>query len=408
MTRTDLLGEALRALEAHRLRASLSSIGIVFGVATIVAALAIGDGARREAFDEIGSLGIHNVFVRAVPPAETAPTGVPPAPRLTAADARAVGALPGVAAVSGMRSARTSVSNGSRHLPATLAGVMPAWQDIAQPQIAAGRWLVGRDVASARRVVVLGAALARHLFGDNDPIGQRVLAGGVWFQIVGVLAPGSAAHAKPSPIARLDRDTAAFAPMTAMDLPLGEGDRTTRVEEIAILADAPASVERVASAVDALMRRRHGTAGGWELVVPRELLNARLRAERVFSAVLVGIGALALLISGIGIMNIMLASVAERTQEIGVRRAFGARASEVIAQFAVEATLLSVGGGLVGIPLGVILASLVALLAGWPVAISAGSVILAFSVAVIVGLSFGVYPARMAARIQPIDALRAP
>jgi putative ABC transport system permease protein len=257
-------------------------------------------------------------------------------------------------------------------------------------------------------VTVLGASLARRLFGDNDPIGQRVLAGGTWFKVVGVLAAADGAQAKPSPIARFDRDTAAIVPLTAMDLPLGQGDRTTLVEEIAIRADAPGNVDRLSSAVDAFMRRRHAGPGIWELVVPRELLNARMRAERVFSAVLIGIGALALLISGIGIMNIMLASVAERTQEIGVRRAFGARATEVIAQFAVEATLLSVGGGLVGIPTGVVLASLVAVFAGWPIAISASSVLLAFSVAVIVGLSFGVYPARIAARIQPIDALRAP
>lgn len=407
MTRTDLVGEALHALAAHRLRASLSTIGIVFGVATVVAALAIGDGARREAFDEIGSLGINNVFIRATHPSDAAAKKGPPAPELTTDDARALDMLPGVVAMSGVRSARTEVSNGGRRQTTSLAGVMPAWIRIAEPKIASGRWLVDRDVAAARRVMVLGAGLAHQLFGDNDAIGQRVFAGGVWYQVVGVFEAEAARRAKATPIARIDRETAALVPLTAMDLPLGDGDRISRIEEIDLLASAPEAVARLSAAADALMRRRHPAHDAWELVVPKELLEARVRAERVFTAVLMGVGGLALLISGIGIMNIMLASVAERTQEIGVRRAFGARAAEVIAQFAVEATLLSVGGGAVGIPTGVLLASIVAAFAGWPVAISAGSIALAFTVAVIVGLSFGVYPARVAARIQPIDALRA-
>ncbi len=405
MKPVDLVGEAFRALAAHRLRASLSAIGIVFGVATVVAAFAIGDGARREAFDEIGALGINNVFVRSIPQAKTGPRKEPNAPELTLDDARAIATLPAVAAVSGVRTARTEVRSGGRQRAATVAGVERAWARIAEPHVASGRWLVDTDLSDARRVAILGADLARRLFGDGDPVGQRVFAGGEWFHVVGVLAPLSA---KPSPIARVDLETSALVPLTAMDLRLGGGDTVGQVEEIAIASDGPASVAGVVTATEAMMRRRHRRPGTWELVVPRELLDARLRAERVFNAVLMGVGGLALLISGIGIMNIMLASVAERTQEIGVRRAFGARATEIIAQFAVEAALLSVGGGLVGIPTGVALAALVAMFAGWPVAISSLSVLLALGIAVAVGLSFGVYPARVAARIQPVDALRAP
>ncbi|MCC7416375.1 MAG: ABC transporter permease [Acidobacteria bacterium] len=407
MTRADLFGEAVRALDAHRLRASLSSIGIVFGVATIVAALAVADGARREAIDEIGALGIANVFVRAVRPADAPGDRTPAAPELTTADAGALRALPAVGATSSLRATRTEIANGGRHEAATLAGVEPGWQQIAEPQVAAGRWLVDADLAAARRAMVLGHGLARHLFGDSAPIGRRVQAGGNWWVVVGVLAPSVQASGRPSPVAALNRDEAAMVPLTAMDLSLGNGDRITRVSEIALASAPPEGVAQLAAAAGALMRRRHPD-GGWELVVPRELLQARMRAERVFAGMLIGIGGLALFISGIGIMNIMLASVAERTQEIGVRRAFGARASEVVAQFAIEATLLAVGGGIVGVPTGVLLAALIAALAGWPIAVSAASVLLALGVAVGVGLLFGVYPARAAARIQPIDALRAP
>ena len=160
--------------------------------------------------------------------------------------------------------------------------------------------------------------------------------------------------------------------------------------------------------IGAIAARRHRVAPpAYEIVVPRELLKARLRAQRTFNAVLIAIGALALLISGIGIMNIMLASVAERTQEIGVRRAFGARRSEVIIQFGIEAALLCMVGGAAGVPLGAVLSGIVALTAGWPVSLSLGAIGLALALATGVGLTFGLYPAMVAANVHPIDALRA-
>ena len=408
MNRVDLVGEAVRALAAHRLRASLSALGIVCGVATVVAALAIGEGARREAFEDIGSLGINNVFIRAAHPAPGAARKAPAAPELTVGDARAIASLPDVEAVSGVRTTLTEVSNGSRHQMSVMAGVTSAWARIGEPRLAAGRLLTDRDITDARRVLVMGAGIAIALFGHDDPIGRHVRAAGDWYLVVGTLGAPGGGRGKPRAVARLDLDASVLVPLTAMDLRLGDGDDGRRLEEVAVATRGPGAVAHVAAAIDARLRRRHDTRADWEIVVPRELLDARLRAERVFNAVLIGIGGLALFISGIGIMNIMLASVAERTQEIGVRRAFGARATDVTAQFAVEASLLALGGGIVGVPAGVALASLVALLAGWPVTISATSVCLALAVATSVGLSFGVYPARVAARIQPIDALRAP
>ena len=413
MTLTDVLAQARHALVAHRLRAALSSIGIVFGIATVVAALAIGEGTRRAAFDEIASLGIDNLFVRAIRAEPSKDTRrLSPAPDLTLDDERAVARmLIRARSVAALRTARGEVRADTRYIETLVVGATVSWQDIVEAVIARGRWLTERDEDAKSRVAVVGAGLARTLFGSGDPVGRHVLAHGNWYQVIGVLrdrvqSPSSSSARQP--IQAIHVDTALIVPISALDVRLGEGDRPDRIEQIAIRVSSADEVERASVAAASVLARRHVGPLTYELVVPREILRARLRAQRTFDGVLLAIGGLALLISGIGIMNIMLASVAERTHEIGVRRAFGARRREVIAQFAAEAALLCVAGGVVGVPVGVVLSALVAVLAGWPVSISAGAIGLALLLATVVGLIFGVYPARLASQIQPVDALRAP
>ena len=401
MSLRDLAAEAVASLKGHRLRTALSAIGIVFGIATVVTALAIGEGARRSALAEIGVLGLDNVFVRSS--AGTAAA----APALSLGEARVIAAsVDGVVAAAGSRTVQTEMTAASRHAPAALVGVSPAWRVVFDLDLADGRWLVDGDDRAGRRVAVIGAELARALFGAADPIGERVSAGGAWYAIVGRLRDRSAAAGR-SAIPRVDTGRALIVPLSAMDVSLGAGDTVDRVQEIAIRLTGAAAVERAAGLLPRLLARRRLDAGRYELIVPRELLRARLRAQRTFDTVLLAIGALALAISGIGIMNIMLASVAERTQEIGVRRAFGARRAEILAQFALESAVLCTAGGLAGVPLGAALSGIVALAAGWPVSVSIPSVVLAVALACVVGVAFGVYPARVAASIQPIDALRA-
>jgi len=406
MTSSDLLTQAAQGLALHRLRTTLSATGIVFGVATVVAALAVGEGARREATEQIAALGINNVFARATGKGTAKAQG---APELTLEDAAALrDSVPGIVAVSAVRSIRTTITAPPIRREVVLAGVNVEWALVASAEVASGRWLTPNDLAERRRVVVLGYELARELFGDEMPIGRRVSMAGDWFEVAGVLSGQSVRSQSPAAAQRFDPNQIAAVPLAAMDARLGAGDALDRVEEIGLRAMAPDRVQAAAAAAAAILSRRHRGDADYEIVVPRELLRARLRALSTFNAVLMSIGALALLIGGIGIMNIMLASVAERTAEIGVRRAFGATRRIVVAQFALEAALLCVGGGSAGVAVGAMLAKAIAVLAGWPVSISAAGVAAALTMAASVGLAFGIYPAHMAGSVAPAEALRAP
>jgi putative ABC transport system permease protein len=401
----DLAAEAIGAIGAHRLRTSLSSLGVVVGVATVIVGLAIGDGARRQALAETEVLGANNVYVQAEAPAERTDPRLPrPAPILRTDDADALAvALAGLDGVVAVRAAVATVTGSRAEAQADVLGVTPGWRESAGVRIARGRWLQRADVAGRARVAVLSPALANRLF-DGDPLGRHLLVAGAWYRVVGVLESGG--PERRDPVQQLDTHARVLVPLPAMDVRLGEGDADTRLSEIALRVTSAADVTAAARAAEALLARRHPD-GGWRLLVPRALLAARLRARRTFDAVLLAIGGLALAISGIGIMNIMLANVAERTHEIGVRRAFGATARTIVAQFALEAALLCAGGGALGVPLGAAVAAAIAALGGWPIAIAPASIALALALAAAVGLLFGIYPARLAARLDPAVALRA-
>jgi putative ABC transport system permease protein len=416
VTIRDLFFEALDSLAAHRLRALLSVVGIVTGVATIIAALAITGGARRQAQTEIGALGIDNLIIRAVRDAGPWVGGGQGqrrkalTPVLTIADVEALrarflrpSALPSPA-VSALRSVSDTASVSDRMVEVTVAGVTPEWRDTAGLTVSEGRWIDADDLRA--RTVVLNLSVARVLFGDRSPIGQRIMAAGEWRTIVGVLSSGADRDVH-SALQTLDPDRTLFVPLGSLDLSLGAGDSGDAVDEIVVRLSAGTDVARGAPAVSALLAARHpDDKAAYEVIVPQELLRTRLRAERSFHLLLFSIGGLALVISGVGIMNMMVASVTERAAEIGVRRAFGARRSAVIRQFATEAALISAAGGIVGIPLGTAAVVVVAQIAGWPVALSAASVIGSLGLALSVGLAAGVYPAHLAATLSPTDALR--
>jgi len=407
MTAAELFDQARQGLETHRLRATLSLLGIVVGIGTVVASLAVGEGARRAAMQDIAALGIDNVFARAVASADN-PKARASAPELTQGDAAAIqSGIAGVEGVAVTRFTRAEVVATSRTAAAGVAGVSTGWFRLANVGCARGRCLAEEDERASRRVAVLGPAVARSLAPGRDPIGLSMTVNGEVLKVVGILQ-ATERRASAAALQAFSPDDAVLVPISVMDARLGEGDAMDRVSEIAVHVAQGFDVSAVSAGVEGLLRRRHPGAGDrYELVVPRELLRARLRAERTFDVVLFATGLIALIIAGVGIMNVMLASVTERKLEIGVRVAVGARRADVVAQFTLEAGLLCLAGGLIGVPLGGAFSWGVSLFAGWPVAISLGGVGLALVLAAAIGLAFGSYPAYLAASADPIDALRA-
>ena len=395
MTARALIELSRAGLVAHRLRSALSILGIVAGVATVITAFAIGEGAKRQAMADIGSLGIRNVYVMPVHK-DGASRAIP------LVVARALDGVPEVTAVTAVRQAVAEVAAPAHVAKVPVVGVAPSALDIMNLRIARGRWLIPGDVRLQRRVAVLGADAAVALFGRTPSVGTTVEIHGAPFIVIGLLSSASR-----SPSGRFDPAGSVFVPLDVMPVKVSAADRGDSASAVIVQAREGADVERVARDIRARLARTAIGSDEAELVVPRALLAARLRSQRASRALLFAVGALALFISGVGIMNIMLASVSERTAEIGVRRAFGARRRDILRQFAAESVVLCSAGGLAGVPLGLCVSAVVAGLAAWPVAVSVTSLVTSVGMAVVTGVAFGLYPAHRAASITPVEAIRA-
>jgi putative ABC transport system permease protein len=408
---------AAKSLWRHRLRSFLTMLGIIFGVGSVVAMLAVGEGESQEAQERFGRLGVRNLIVRSVKPPE--PTAASTTRSwvidygLTQKDIRAVReTVPHVARVTARRDFPTRLWNGGRSLMGLLIGVEPNYRDIANVVVARGRFLEEGDDSN---VCVLGSSVAETLFVGEDPLAGTVRVASDYYRVVGVLekrgtAPASGAGASG------DEDTAAFVPIDAHVSRIGSllasggsGQMTReRVEVHQMIAEAETAedVPATASALRALLEHRHGKRDDVRVTVPLELLEEAARTKRNSAIVLGSIAAISLLVGGIGIMNIMLASVTERTREIGIRRALGARRQDIVRQFLAETVLLSGSGGAIGCLLGVLLPYLITEFFGMKTEVVPSFVVLALSVSAAVGVVFGLYPASRAAGLDPVEALR--
>jgi putative ABC transport system permease protein len=384
-------------------------LGIVFGVGAVIAMLAIGAGAEREALAMIERLGVHNVLVRAkqlddeeLREIREKSLGV------SLRDAAALSdAVPGVVAVSPRLEVEAwkILADGSR-ARGEVWGVSHRQAALSGLAVAEGRFLDPLDETTHAQVCVLGAGLRRDLFGQEPALGRTVKVNDLWLEVVGVLGPGGASAESFQGVHVGSPDRELYLPVTTAQRKLERDALASPLDELVVQLAPGTDPAEAGAMVAALVERLHGGAEDWELVVPEALLAQSRRTQRLFDLVMGCIAGISLLVGGIGIMNIMLASVLERTREIGVRRAVGARRRDLLQQFLVESFALSAAGGLVGVLTGVAIARAVALFAGWTTTVTAVSVLLASGVAVAVGLASGVYPAMRAASLDPIEALR--
>jgi putative ABC transport system permease protein len=390
---------ATRSLLVHKLRSFLSILGVIFGVAAVVAMSSVGEGARREALEQVGALGVDTLSVRRPPSADARPV----LDALTLREAESIATVvPDTRAVAPVREATLAADTRARRLDVTVLGTTAAYEAAAQLTLARGRFLTALDVRDRKRTAVLGADVARSLVPLSDAIGETIRLGGDWYDVVGVLEPRGTRRSKGGPIRARDVNQVVFVPLSSLDR--GVSGRPDGVDEIVIrMAEGRAGTE-AAALVRSVVTRSSGTAV--DVFVPREILRQRERTQRIFNVVTGAVAGIGLIVGGIGIMNIMLASVAERTGEVGIRRALGATQTDVAAHFLAESTLLTTTGGLAGVVVGLAGSALIQRFAGWTTASSPWMLLAALLTALGVGIGFGFYPAWRAAQLTPMQALR--
>ena len=403
--------QGLQNLLVYKLRTLLTMLGMVFGVAAVVTMVSIGAGAQREVMAYIEDLGVRNLIVEAreANDQQALTTIRRTSPGLTFQDLRMLKAsVPGlVHSTARKRFIPTKMlPKPARDVP-VVYGIDTTYQAISHLRIGSGRFFTEEEMIRAAPVCVLGAGARENLFGTSDPIGAHVKVAEQWFKVIGVLESQIAVTTDVGGMPAQDRNNIVFVPTASALLRLEDNYSRFKDEIDGIYLGLDASTSPVAAAdvVRSVLEATHRGASDYALLVPAELLAEQERTRRVFDIVMVALASISLLVGGIGIMNIMLASVVERTREIGVRRAVGARYRDIMRQFLIETMMICFTGGLVGLVCGIALSKAVAVLAGWSTVITATSVLLAFTVSVTVGLVFGLYPARRAARLDPVVAL---
>ena len=402
----------LQNLLSHRLRSLLTMLGMIFGVAAVVSMLSIGAGARQKVMALIEQMGVHNLIVEAKETTDwQAHQKVRQiSPGLTIQDYRIIRDDVNDIAVSTPRKRFTPSKTipKSQQDPPVVYGVDSDYTQIAGLHMIQGRFFTPDEENYASAICILGAGAKSNLFGASNAVGEYVKLNQQWFRVIGVASPQLSSQTEVAGVPTQDLNNVVYMPVKAAMLRLEDSysDARDEIDGIYLHLRDNADVPQVAQVVRAILDSTHHAAGDFSVIVPAELLAEQRRTERLFNAVMVAIASISLLVGGIGIMNIMLASILERTREIGVRRAVGARQFDIVRQFVVEATIISFVGGSFGIVFGFVMSRLIAWLAGWSTIVTASSIILAFAVSISVGLVFGIYPAMKAARLDPVEAIR--
>jgi putative ABC transport system permease protein len=406
------LGQAVANLYAQKTRTLLTALGIVFGVGSVIGMLAIGSGAKEQSLRFIEQLGVRNILIDSRPAMsqEEFNQRRRSSPGLSERDVRVlqanIEAMETLSARKTLHPARV-LPKPARDLP-ELYGVRPSYEAIHSLRLAEGRFFDDTADAASAAVCVLGESAKVNLLGYAPAVGKYVKVNDTWMEVVGVLHEQLMAGSQSSGGAMQDINNIIYIPLNTMqyrfwDQTYGMKDDLDGIE-IRLKADAD-SIE-VSKVVAAVLANTHHNVQDFSVTIPAALLAQQQRTQTIFTYVMVAIAAISLLVGGIGIMNIVLATVLERTREIGIRRSIGARRFDIVRQFLTESVLISVGGGLLGIAFGFFLAWLIARTAEWQTIVTTASVVIAFGVSVIVGVVFGIYPAVKASRINPIDALR--
>ncbi len=422
---------SLESLLAHKLRTLLTMLGIIIGVASVVGMLSIGEGARQETLEEISILGINNIIVKARVPeaALEAEEGVQRSVGLSIEDGQNIARYTELVqnVVPQRFETFSSISRGSAETSVRVVSTTPKFIYSSSIEVAIGRFINEGDNESSAQVCVLGAKAKRALFAFEDPIGQTVRIGDLDFTVVGVMIDKYIGRGKveglelrnfnedvyipfSSAQKKFDREAAgpSFSGIIIGNFESDDAETfaTPDIDQLTITVTSLDYVGAVSKLVDRILKRRHAGIDDYEIVVPESLLRQTEKTQQIFNIVMGAIAGLSLLVGGIGIMNIMLATVLERTREIGVRRAVGATQQDIMRQFLIEAVMICLLGCLIGLALGLMISKAIAFYADWSTVVSITSIFLAVGVSTGVGVVFGLYPAAKAAKLDVIESLR--
>jgi len=403
------IGIGLKGLLLRKMRSLLSTLGIIFGVAAVISMMSIGEGARREAIEQIQLLGTNNIRIKRL--LLTGERRIEAERRfsrgLTYDDAILVKqSFPYLSGVAPLKFVDAEVRFEGRQGVAQIVGTNPEYEEVTNFRVVAGRFITPFDLMDTKNVCILGSDVKQELFGYRHALGAAIRVGGAWFTVVGIMEPKVVRKGKATAIKVRNINRDVYIPITTAlrRFPAVGGPRG--VEEIAVRVARAEDVAPTARVIQGLLGQSHRGIEDYELMIPEELLAQAQQTQRIFNIVMGSIAGISLLVGGIGIMNIMLANVSERTREIGIRRAIGATKGDILGQFLIETVLICLAGGILGILLGFVMAKVITLYARWETGFSLASVIIAFGTAASVGLIFGLFPARRAAHLDPVQALR--
>ncbi|MEO6324877.1 MAG: ABC transporter permease [Thermoanaerobaculia bacterium] len=409
MQASEAFLRALSNLGVHKLRSTLTMLGMIFGVGAVIAMLSIGAGAEKQSLQMIEKMGLSNILVRA--------RDLKPDDReeirkkslgVSLRDAAAIEeAVEGVE-VTGPRVLINpyKVLSASGKSEAKLFGVSWRHADLASVSLAEGRFFSQDEEKVHAQVCVIGGGARRDLFGFGEAVGHDIKVNDVWLAVIGILAADAEGSASFQGVSVGSSAREIYIPVTTALRKFDRDPLESPLSELVIRLKKGTPPGETSAAITTLVDRLHGGATDFDVIVPEMLLQQSRRTQRLFNVVMGAIAGISLLVGGVGIMNIMLATVLERTREIGIRRAVGAKRRDIRFQFVVEAFALSVSGGLAGVVMGVAIAKLVAAYAGWPTVVTIASLVLSTGVSAGVGLASGLYPAVRASQLDPIEALR--
>jgi putative ABC transport system permease protein len=402
----------MASLFAHKLRSLLTMLGMIFGVGAVVAMLSITAGAQKEMMSFIDQLGVNNIIVEAHEALDRNELQSVRAisPGLTFRDYRAISEnVSGLVAITPRKRFKPQkLLPKTNQDPPQLIGVLPNFVEINSLKLVHGRFFTEEENKSSAPVCVLGERAKVNLLGYDNAVGKYVKVNDTWLQVIGVLTPQASGDSEIEGAAASNRNNLLIAPLNTVMRRFEDNTSYLKDEIDGIYMKVGPNVDSIetSNVVDAILTATHKDAGDFSIIVPAGLLEQKKQTQMIFNVVMICIAGISLLVGGIGIMNIMLATVLERTREIGIRRAIGARQADIVRQFLTEAVLISIAGGLIGIAFGVTLSKIIASAAGWSTLVTTSSIVVAFGVSVFIGLLFGIYPAVQAAKLDPIEAIR--